>query len=195
MDKQHQIVRGKAAVIACLVLIIAFIGAISLSGCKEKATEPKATGPATGPVGTCEVLDKLPGDVAKPVEVNYGNRIKLLGITVVKLPKNQLNVSYYWQPMDDLGLFKVFIHFTDRDNKILFQSEHFFCQKPLEELKGKFVEEIYKVDFPESAVGKEIFAKVGFYEPKLGGRLKIESAKGISLDESNTRAIIEKFNL
>ncbi len=193
MDKRDQITRGKAAVIVCLVLIIAFVGAISLSGCKEKAVEPKGAGPA--PVGTCEIFNKLPKEIAKPVEINYGNRIKLMGITVEKLPKNQLNVSYYWQPMDELGPFKVFIHFTDRDNKILFQSEHFFCQKPLEELKGKLVEEIYKVDFPESAVGKEIFAKVGFYDPKLGGRLKIESAKGISLDESNTRAIIEKFNL
>ena len=160
--------------------------------CEEKDAAPKATGPA----GTCEILDKLPIDLAKPMEVNFDNRINMLGVTVDKVSKEKLSVSYYWRPMGVLESYNtVFVHFTDKNNKSLFQNDHPFCQqKSFEELKGKIVKETFNVDFPNNALGQEIFVKVGFYDPK-SGRLKIASANGIPTDDDNTRAIVWKFKL
>jgi hypothetical protein len=177
-----------------LIMSLIICVAVALSGCtKEKATGPKVVGSA----GTCEVLDKLPKEVAKPLEINYAVAIKLLGITVNKGSRDKLTVSYYWQPHDSLeGYNTVFVHFTNKNNQILFQNDHRFCpQRPFKELKGKVVKETFNVDFPQSAVGQEIFVKIGLYDPQGGGRLKIMSANGIRTDDSNSRAIVENLKL
>lgn len=176
------------------MIIFLLLNSIILSGCgKEKTIESKGT----LPVGICEIFDKLPKDIAKSVEVNYGNKIKLLGLTVNKLSRNQLKVSYYWQPIVELGSYNiVFVHFTDKDNKILLQNDHVFCQKhSIHEIKDKFIKETLVVTVPQSEVDKEIYIKMGIYDPKSTWRLKIESAGRIQLDDSNTRAIIEEVKL
>ena len=179
----------------CLIILSLIISiAVPFSGCtKEKAAGPKATGPA----GTCEILDKLPKDLAKPMEVNFDNRINVLGVTVNKVSEEKLSVSYYWRPMGVLESYNtVFVHFTDKNNKALFQNDHPFCQqKSFEELKGNIVKETVNVDFPKNAAGQEIFVKIGFYDPKSAGRLKIASANGIPTDDDNTRAIIKSLKL
>ncbi|OGW38629.1 MAG: hypothetical protein A2Y97_05810 [Nitrospirae bacterium RBG_13_39_12] len=182
--------------ILCLLLLFSAAIAVVLSGCsKEKAGEPKGA----APVGTCDVSDKKPGDIKKPLEINYGNKVKLLGITVDKLSQNQLRVVYFWQPIEELGSYKhVFVHFTDTENKMLFQNDHAFCQKKsFGELKGKFVKESYMLNIPESAAGKVGYIKIGLWAPdlKTGPRLQIVSRGEIPTDEGNTRAIVEKLNL
>lgn len=188
-------VLSKASKSLCLIILSLIIsGAVAFSGCtKEKATGPKVTGSA----GACEILDKLPKDLAKPAEVNFDNRISLVGVTVNKISQEKLSISYYWRPMDVLGPYNtVFVHFTDKSNKALFQNDHPFCQqKSFEELKGKVVKETFNVDFPNNALGQEISVKIGLYDLKSGGRLKIASANGIPTDDDNTRAIIESLKL
>jgi len=177
-----------------LASIVALIVAIFSLGCeKEKATTPKEA----SPVGTCEILDALPKDVSKPSEINYANRIKLIGVTVNKKAQDKLQITYYWQPMDELGAFNmVFVHFTDQDNKGVFQNDHPFCQKQnLKELKNKILKETLVVDFPASAKGKEIYLKIGLYDPNASGRLKIISSGGVKMDDNGTRAIVESLKL
>lgn len=165
-----------------------------LSGCKEKE---KVT--ASKVVGPCEIYDKMPKDIAKPLDINYGNKAKLLGITVDKTSQNQLKISYYWQLMDELGAYnKAFIHFTDIDNKILFVHVNDFCQnRPFTELKGKFLKETNIVNIPNTAIGKKLDIKIGIYAPtlKTDFRLKIISAGGVPVDDNNTRAVVEKLGL
>ena len=175
-------------IISCLAVLMLIV----FSACeKEKVQKPlRITGP-------CQIYDKLPAGIATPVDINYGNKIKLLGITAEKQPQNKLRISYYWQPMDELGSFNtVFVHFTDKDDKGLFGNDHAFCQdRPFRELKGKFVEEPFVLDIPPSAAGKEVTIKIGMYSVESNSRLKIESSGGAPTDNDNTRAIIEKLNL
>jgi hypothetical protein len=174
--------------------IVALIVAIFSLGCeKEKATMPKEA----GPVGTCEILDALPKDVSRPGEINYANRIKLMGVTVNKKAQDKLQITYYWQPIDELGAFNmVFVHFTDQDNKVLFQNDHPFCQQyNLKEVKHKILKEMHVVDLPAYAKDKEIYLKLGLYDPKASGRLKIISSGGVKMDDNGTRAIIEGLKL
>ncbi|OGW53965.1 MAG: hypothetical protein A2Y81_10935 [Nitrospirae bacterium RBG_13_43_8] len=180
-----------------MLVVFLFAAFLVYGGCKKKE-EPAHKGGA-GP-GVCTIYDKLPEGIAKVVEVNYEGKVKLLGITVNKLSKDQLKVSYFWQILGDPGAYnKVFVHFTDSNNKSLFQDDHTLCQREsFGDLKGKFIQETDMVNFPSDAAGKEISVKIGLYTPSgigASGRLKIESAGWVPLDEQNTRAIVEKFNL
>jgi hypothetical protein len=177
------------------VLLLTF--AIVLSGCtreKGSSTETKAESRGI----TCAIYDRLPSDIAKKVEVNFANKIKLVGITANRQAQDKIEVSYYWQIKDNLGKFtNVYVHFTDSSNNVLFQNDHVFCPKrSFEELKDKFIKETYIIDMPETAKGKEAYIKLGVYVPEPNGpRLKIESSEGAILDEKNTRASVEKIKL
>lgn len=178
----------------CLLTIFLCIVLFVLPGCsKEKATGTEGK----GPVGTCEIFDKLPKDVSKPIEINYANRIKLMGVTISKQSQNLLKISYYWEPLDELGAYNmVFVHFTDNNNKVLFQNDHPFCQnKALKALTGKVIKESYEVNIPKNGIGQESLVKMGLYDPKFSRRLRIESSGGIPTDDSNTRAIVEGIKL
>lgn len=141
----------------------------------------------------CQIFDKLPNDIAQPLEVNFGDKAVYLGTTIEKRAENQLKISYHWQVKNDLGKYKqIFVHFTDNKNNPLFQNDHEFCEnRSFEELKGKFIKDTHWVGIPQSAIGKEIDVKIGLYVPEENGpRLKVEPAGNTPADENNTRALI-----
>jgi len=182
---------GNKNKLTCVFLLLLLISFPFSSGCtKEQVAETKGV--------SCIIYDKLPDDVTKKVEINFGNKIKLLGTNVKKLSPNQLEVSYFWQVVDKMDRFKnIYVHFADASNNVLFQNDHEFCaKKTFEELKGKIVKEVFVVGVPQSAKGKEVSLKLGVYVPEPNGpRLKIESAGGATLDEKDTRASVEKVSL
>ena len=142
---------------------------------KVEAEEYKA-----GP-GPCVIYDKTPGDIATPAEVNFGNKVKLAGITAEKLSQKQVMIAYDWQILDAPGQYKqIFVHFTDSEGTILFQNDHELCSgKSLESIKGKSIKEIYVVDIPETAIGQEINVRIGVYVPEPDyPRLAIKSSGG-----------------
>lgn len=184
--------KGKAL---CLIVLCISMFMITFYGCTEKkATFSKEAAP-TGL--TCELFDKLPSDVAKPMEINYSNKIKLLSVTTEKLSKDQIKMTSYWQLVDDLGKYdQVFVHFTGVEDQILFQGDHALCQKrPFAELKGKFIKETQLINVPPSVMDKEVSVKIGMYDPNTPqyDRLKIESAAPGTTNLDNTRAIVEKL--
>jgi hypothetical protein len=189
---------GKTAKIPRLILMAAMLLIMASLSCKEKTQAPAATPKAAG---TCEVFDKLPGDIAKPGEVNFGNKVKLLGISVNKESQTQLKIINYWQVLEDLGPYynRVYVIFADKNDKQLFGHEHDFCLgRPFAEIKGKFLKEIHTVGIPPSAVGNRISVGIGIFAPEIktdGSRLKIESSGEIPLVDNNTRAIVAELNL
>jgi hypothetical protein len=139
----------------------------------------------------CEIYDEPPRSHRTSLEVNYGNKVRLWGITSSKLPENRLEMSYYWQIMDDLGAYISFVHFTDSDNKILLGNDHAIGGKLFyKELIGKFIKETYFIDVPPSAVDKTIHVKVGIFSPDRRDRLTIKSSGGLPIDDSGTRATV-----
>lgn len=181
-----------------LVIFALSIVASLLLGCgKEKAIEPKAQ--PYRATAACEVYDKLPKDIEKHVDVNYGGKVKLLGITANKVAPDKLKVSYFWQVLGDPGAYNVvFVHFTDVGNTSLFGNDHDFCQgKSFGKIKDKFIKENSTVNIPQSAAGQTVDIKVGVYAPTMQGnnRLKIESSGKIKVDDSKTRALVEEMKL
>jgi hypothetical protein len=170
-----------------ILLVSAII--IGTIGCsKDKATPIRV-------VSNCKIYNQLPDDIQQPLNVNYSNKAILMGITTKRLYKNRLlEISYYWKLQEELiPQHRIFVHFTDKDNKALLQNDHYFCQNlPFKELRNKFIKETYVVDMPGSALREGIFIKIGIYVPEIAppNRLKIISAEEISLDEDDTRAII-----
>ena len=183
-------------IIYLTTLFVVGLAAICLLGC-AKGKEQK--GRPARVAGACEIYDKLPKDIEKHVDVNYGGKAKLLGITANKVSSNKLKISYFWQIIEDPGAYNiVFVHVTDKENKPLFQNDHDFCgNRSFKELKGKFIKEPYVVDIPPSATGKDSYIKIGIYAPDLEGtpRLKIESPGGLPTDDGKTRAIVQEIKL
>jgi hypothetical protein len=187
---------GRFKVNATLQIVFCLLIAVVLFyGCeekKEKGIETKGNSP-------CDVLDKMPVDVGKTFDINYGNKVKLLGITVNQSPNKPLTISYYWQLVDDLGPYdQVFVHFTAAGGKILFQGDHPFCQsRSSSELRGRVIRETqYIVPSPDS-LGKEVDMKIGLFAPTTPkyDRLKVESATGATAADDNTDAVVEKLHL
>jgi hypothetical protein len=147
----------------------------------------------------CALLDRVPSEIVTPLNINYGNRIRLLGVTAGRMSQNRLKVSYYWQPVRELGIFNsVFVHFSGDDDKILFQGDHAICSpQPFEALRGKVIKETQFIDIPPEGTGKSVRMKIGMYDAISGSyeRLKIEAAAGAGKDDNNTRAIVNKLRL
>lgn len=143
----------------------------------------------------CEMYDERPKDLMGSLEVNYGDKVRFLKMAFTKLPENRLEISYYWQIIGELGPYISFVHFTDLNNRILFQNDHAIGSKrSYNELIGKFIKETYFLDIPHSAANKEVYVKVGIYSPVHGDRLQIISSREIPTDDSGTRATIGKIN-
>jgi hypothetical protein len=168
--------------------IVLSIFAVTLFGCENRKTIDVKGNPS------CEILYKAPATIAKPIDVNYGNKVKLLGATVEKLSQNSVKIIYYWQLLSDLGSYdRVFVHFSDSDNKILFQGDHDFCQKQsFATLKGKIIKETHLISVPQSEMGKEVYVKVGIFSPtsKPWDLLKIETTMGTETVHNNTSTVI-----
>jgi len=183
---------GKGGQFIGFVLVGIIMSVLFSSGCtkEKKVVETKALG--------CTTSDNLPAEVTKKAEVNFENKIKLLGTSIKKLSSDQIEVSYFWQVTGKLDRFKnIYVHFADKSNNVLFQNDHEFCpKKTFEELKGKVVKEVFVVGVPQAAKGKEISLKLGVYVPEPNGpRLKVESAGDAVVDEKNTRAAVDKITL
>ena len=185
------------------ILIILSIVSISLFGCTEsKKEEPK--GEKQNQLSTdkiepkalgCQVYDKLPGDISVPLDVNYGGKIKLLGVTVDKksFPK-QLEVAYFWQVIQDLGVYQtVFVHFRDSKGNMLFQNDHDFCPEYSfhKKIQGKFIKESFLIYMPKLDTGTKLDMKVGLYDPVSGEKLAIQSGGKTPTDYENTAASIK----
>ena len=99
--------------------------------------------------------------------------------------------------MEELPSYKVFVHFRDANNKILFQNDHlFYNTRSPEKYQGKFVKETYAVDIPPSAYGKEISIVIGvFATDSKGERLKIESSGETPRTDQDTGAIVARLRL
>ena len=164
----------------------------------KKATRISAMALSEG-AGRCESSPFLPLDMAIPLEVNYGGKIKLWGATTVMPSKNRMIISHYWQRLESLGSYTtVFVHFTDAKNRIILWKQYEFCQRlHFEESRGRFIRETFEVSIPDSVKGTEVFMKVGIItqEPILLNRLRIEAAGGVPTDDNSTRAIIQKLKL
>lgn len=200
MIKAHSIDVTEAKKTLSLIFACLFVCITLLLGCSKEKTE-KMSGKQTAyrAIGGCEIYDQKPDGIEKSLDVNYEGKIKLIGLTVNKMPKNQLKIYYFWQVMDEFVPYNVvFVHFVGPDNKILFGNDHEFCQKrPFSELNNKFIKETLTANLPQSIIGKEVDIKIGLYAPDLASspRLKIKSAGGIPVDDNNTRAIVEKITL
>jgi hypothetical protein len=142
-------------------------------------------------VSGCYTSADMSSDIGKPLRVNFEDVVNLVGLTVNQLSQCQFRMTFHWQATGELPG-RVFVHFTDRDNNILFSKDHPFCNgRSSDELKGKFVIETLLVNIPQTAWGTEIDVKVGLFDPDSGTRLKVISAEGVPLDDGNTRAIVE----
>jgi ABC-type Fe3+-citrate transport system substrate-binding protein len=143
----------------------------------------------------CQILDKLPDNII-PLNVNYGDRIKLLGISVNKnIEKRSLELSYCWRVIKDISPYnKIFVHFTDSMGNILFQNDHDFCTDYSfhKKIENKFIKETFLIYIPKSISNENLDIKIGIYDPISSKKCEIKSNGGLSVDYGNKAIIIKK---
>lgn len=199
MDRKNILDFKNIAINSYLIFIFMLSSILLYVGCTDKVKEgsPQVKEVEVKEFG-CVVSDSNPNNIAKPIEVNFANKIKYLGMSIEKISENKIRISYNWHLIADLGKYKtVFVHFTDTSDGILFQNDHEFCrQHSIDELKGKYIQETYIVPIPKTAIGKDINIKLGLYalESKWP-KLKIMSAEKVPVDAKNASAIVEKVKL
>jgi len=183
------IIRKLMYAVSTVLFLMLFFGCSSKQETTNKEPESKEF---------CQTFDTAPQNIEKKLDVNFSGKIKLVGVKADKVSVKQLKVTYYWQLLDDPGHFnRVFVHFTDKENKIVFQNDHSFCNnQSLSELKGKFIQESYLVVIPDSSAGTEVSIKIGIISTGEGSpRLNITSSGGLPTDELDTRAIVQNLKV
>lgn len=163
------------------------IGTLLCSGCDNK---PQASGTTHW-----DILDDLPAEIARPLKINYDNKISLVGITTMKLSSEELMVFYFWQPQQELGAFnKVFVHFVDSSNNILFQNDHSLDPGwSSKKTQGKYIREMHRVKVVKDSKIKDCYVKIGVFAPDLSGwpRLEITNSGGMAIDQNSMSAIVD----
>lgn len=90
-------------------------------------------------------------------------------------PNDTFEVTYYWKALDDMDKdYKAFVHFTDENERILFQQDHLPPIQTSKWSQGDIVKGNYTIKIPENTNGT-IKLGLGWWYPKTGGRLKIEN--------------------
>lgn len=183
--------RSNLAIFFMLMAVTLFIGCSSE---KPKEVDGATAVKEVKNVAQCEIINELPRDIKKAVTVNYGNKVKLLGITTNRISQDKLEIKYYWQLNDALDKRnQVFVHISNPPGKILFQNDHTFCPQAV---KGQFVKETYVVNIPSVAFGKEVSISIGFYSlPPNMSFIDIISVEGAFTDKSFMGALVEKVKL
>jgi hypothetical protein len=110
--------------------------------------------------------------IQHPINANFSNKIEFLGYDIDKTKweiYDVVHVTYYWKCLECLEEdYTVFVHFTDKDGKIIYQQDHPFCHGayPTSEWKkGEIIKEEYY--FPISTKVKEAAyeIRIGVYIP------------------------------
>lgn len=173
-----------------ILLILPFLCMYSCKAEKDKTAkmltkEPRYLG--------CQVFEELPKDINNPLNVNYDNRIKLLGIKVEKSSQNQFYISYYWQLFKELeGYQTAFVHFSDSTQNVLFQNDHDICPEfSFKQKEGGFIKESFLVNIPDTAVGKKLNIKIGLYDRISLKKLTVKSTGSEKTDYENSAIVVE----
>ncbi len=121
-------------------------------------------------------------NITRPGHYNYsvifGYKIMFMGYDInesLLYPNDTFEVTYYWKALDAMDEdYMVFVHFTDENERILFQQDHLPPIQTSKWLLGDIVKENYTIKVPENVNGT-IKIGLGLWYPKTGRRLKIEN--------------------
>ncbi len=141
--------------------------------------------------------EKKPREQIKnKVFVNYSNIVQLTSYEITKYESNIFVITYYWKCLKEMDRnYVIFVHFTDKNGKIVFQQDH----KPLYGLyptsnwkEGEIVKESYIVVVPENVKPGTYNIRIGLWYPPTGERLKVSPKK---YDDGTNRAIIGNISI
>ncbi len=106
--------------------------------------------------------------------VIFGYKIMFMGYDINETllrPNDTFEVTYYWKALDEMDKdYKVFVHFTDEKERILFQQDHLPPIQTSKWSQGDIVKGNYTIKVPENVTGT-IKIGLGLWYPKTGRRL------------------------
>jgi hypothetical protein len=142
---------------------------------------------------------KIAPAIKQPINANFSNKIEFLGYNIDKTKLkigDTAHITYYWQCLARMEEdYTVFVHFTDKDDKIIFQQDHPFChgEYPTSEWN---ISEIIKEEYYFSAPPK---VKEGAYDIRIGVHIPHKERMDVITTENGTwdgwRLVIGKITI
>ena len=115
---------------------------------------------------------KITPAIKHPINANFSNKIEFLGYNIdkTKLEIGEIvHITYYWNCLAHMEEdYTVFVHFTDKDGKIIFQQDHPFChgEYPTSEWNiSEIIKEEYYLSVPTRVKEGTYDIRIGVYIP------------------------------
>jgi hypothetical protein len=127
-------------------------------------------------------------DIAYPLEVNLGDKIRLLGYNIESgfRAGNNIHLTFFWQCLEPVEEdYTVFVHLVDEESHILAQKDNPPADGSYPTTKwepGEIVRDQYDLMIPQDVQGRWEL-KVGLYNAETGQRLSVAMG-GESLPEN-----------
>lgn len=145
------------------------------------------------PLGACAALLRKPPTVAKPLDVDIGDDVRLVQVELpatIKRGKN-FDITYTFLANGALkGKWRVFAHFQGANGRLLFQGDHVPTRPFAWWQKGQYIRYTKSVSVPRHARVGEVTLWLGIY--KGATRLPIRSSQ-IRVDQN--RAAVGKLKV
>lgn len=156
-----------------------------------KAVDITISDNTTNETGTKMITDPYT-NMTRPGHHNFsalfGYEIMFMGYDInetILRPNETFEITYYWKALDKMDKdYVVFVHFTDNNNRILFQQDH---MPPLQTSRwspGDIINETYTIKVPENVNGT-INLGLGWWYPPTGKRLDIQN-----IEQNDNKLII-----
>ncbi len=145
-----------------------------------------------------EILKTAP-PIQYPIKASFSDKMEFLGYDIdkTKFEIGEIShITYYWKCLERMEEnYTVFVHFTDKDGKIVFQQEHPFChgEYPTNDWKeGEMIKEKYYSFIPANV-------KEGVYNVRIGVYIPHKERLDVILTENGHwdgwRLVIGKINI
>jgi len=115
--------------------------------------------------------------------VIFGYKIMFMGYDINETllrPNDTFEITYYWKALDKIDKhYAVFVHFTDKNGKILFQDDHDPPLKTIFWEMATIYNETRIITVPSNINTQEADLKVGWWNPQTGQRVIIQHKNNI----------------
>jgi hypothetical protein len=111
--------------------------------------------------------------------ISFANNMKLIDFSYKRSPEGYLLLEYGWEKTGRInGKFMVFVHFEDKNGKILFGQDHFISNGNADMMQddNKLIKESYVVKIPDNALNKKLSVYIGLYSPATFQRVNAVNA-------------------
>jgi hypothetical protein len=115
----------------------------------------------------------------RTLDISFADNMKLIDFSYKRLPYGYLLLEYGWEKTGRVNdKFMVFVHFEDKNGKILFGQDHFISNGNADMAQdgNALIKESYIIKIPDNALNEKLSVYIGLYSPVTQWRVNLVNA-------------------